>query len=239
MVTNLTGIEYQMRAIVSRLGSAEATPEAVGKEFGRFASSGGGVSGAGSVIVFARSSGKGGGGGSSTGNYGNHGNRSSRSPLGFVAEVDRYTVHMRTPAPDEVKVAQTNHFVEYGVGPDDPAGDPLSPWLNFGKPVARPGVSSHWRLQTLKSGLDSRHRLAVATGGGMGTLALGDVGGLLAQAGHGSTEHSVSWAPDALRFGLAVAAPESTGGAWDAPYQPFVEYGFEEVFAGWPLPASH
>ena len=106
--------------------------------------------------------------------------------------------------------------------------------MNFNKPVARPAVSSHWRLQTLKSGLDSRHRLAVATGGSKGALALGDVGDLLARAGHGATEHSVGWAPDALRFALAVAAPESTGGAWDAQYQPYLEFDFEEVFAAWP-----
>jgi hypothetical protein len=217
IATNLTGIEYIMRSIVSTMSSADATPAAVGGAFDHFASSGGGPSGAGSVIVFARQA----------------QNSSTAQPSGFVAEHDRFGGRIRTPAEGELKVVQTNHFVEYGVGADDPSADKLSPWLNFGKMVARPGVSSHWRLEALKAGLETKVRMATGTAGDAraSALELDDVGGLLSRAGHGATEHSIAFAPNSLRFALAVAAPESTGGAWDAQYQPYRTYDFDEVFA--------
>jgi hypothetical protein len=250
VVTNLTGIEYIMRSIVSTMGSVDASPDAVGRHFDRFKSSGGGPSGAGSVIVFARQALNGSADNASTttttadaaaattatsttattATTATTTTATASGPYGFVAEHDRFGGRIRVPSAGELKVAQTNHFVEYGVGGDDPSTDKLSPWLNFGKPVARPDVSSHWRLQTLKAGVDSKIRMASGASGDASRLALADVGTLLARAGHGATEHSIAFAPNELRFALAVAAPETAGGAWDAQYMPYRTYDFEEVF---------
>ena len=61
--------------------------------------------------------------------------------LAYVIETDRFDVVTRA----NEFLAATNHFIRYAKPAEDLSDDPLSPWLNFGKPVAVPQSSSHWR----------------------------------------------------------------------------------------------
>jgi hypothetical protein len=209
VVKNLTGIEVFMRTVVSTMSAADASPAGIKAITDQFKSAGGGISGAGSVIVFARPS----------------TNRSSNEdPPGFVLETDRFGSVLRVPNSDEPSfVAQTNHFIKYGVNTSsDPSSDPLSPWLNFGLPIVEPGVSSFWRLEAILEHMRSRKRVGLAAD-------LSDAQSILQRASHGSTEHSVGFSPDTLTFSIGVARPEITG-AWDAPYESWHTFTFEEIF---------
>lgn len=207
VVKNLTGIEVFMRSVVSSMSADEASPAGILKAASHFKSSGGGVSGAGSIIVFARPS----------------ANRTDSDPPGFVLETDRFGSVARVARPDEPSfVVETNHFIEYGVNSTDPSTDPLSPWLNFGLPVVRPGVSSFWRLEAVLEHIRSRRRVGLE-------LDLGSVQSVLQRASHGTTEHSVGFSPDKMTFTYGVARPQVTG-AWDAPYETWHTFAFEDMF---------
>jgi len=204
VVKNLTGIEIFMRSVVSSMSADEASPAGILQATNKFKSSGGGVSGAGSIIVFARPS--------------------SNDPPGFVLETDRFGSVARVAHAEEPSfVVETNHFIEYGVNAStDPSSDPLSPWLNFGLPVSRPGVTSFWRLEAVLEHMRARQRLGMA-------LDLGAVQSVLQRASHGTTEHSVGFAPDKMTFTYGVARPQVTG-AWDAPYETWHSFAFDDMF---------
>lgn len=185
----------------------------------------GGVSAAGSNIVFARPRSPFARAGAAL---------SAEEAPGYVAELDRSGGIVRMAADGDSFVASTNHFVQYGVAAGtnvttrDPSPDPLSPWLNFGVGVAHaPPAHSYWRLMAVLAALRARAHLGPAGEIG-GPL---DAGSLLQRPAHGSTEHSIVFAPETRQVALAVAAPWDTQGAWDAPYQPWHVYEFEELFA--------
>ena len=50
---------------------------------------------------------------------------------------------------------------------------------------------------------------------------------LLRSVAHGTTEHTIVVRPNAMTIELAVA---TSNGLWDAPYQSFAEFEFEELF---------
>lgn len=98
----------------------------------------GGISAAGSVIVF-----------SAPATLPSHSDGTSAAGAtvanpypGFIAEVDRYGGLMRTANADLHlnMLAQSNHFIEYGVDGDD-AGS-MNPTTNFGQAI---GFSSRFR----------------------------------------------------------------------------------------------
>eukprot|EP00051_Salpingoeca_urceolata_P031573 m.494772 g.494772 ORF g.494772 m.494772 type:complete len:515 (-) comp41735_c0_seq1:29-1573(-) len=208
--TNITAIEYFMRHVVATMSAERATPDAVKAEADRFSCTGGGASGAGSVIVFARPTTP---------------NTTAGSPAGFVLEADRFGNVVRGPAVNDAeRVVQTNHFVSYGVdGATEPSPDPQSPWLNFGLPVATANSSSYWRLEALLNGLRSH------AASGQQLQGLPAAQQLLLRPVHGTTEHSVVFAPNRRQLALAVANPFDSG-RWDAPYQSFRTYDFDELF---------
>ena len=222
VATNVTAIEYVMRGLVSSLSSADATAQRVSTELGRYRGSLGGVSASGTNIVFARKRPK------ATATQAEmqieEDGEDKVAALGFVAELDRYQSTLRLPSTAHSNlIAATNHFVSHGVNASaDPSDDPQSPWQNFGVPV---GHETYWRYEALLSALRSRARNKQPIAG------LADAASLLQRAAHGTTEHSVAFAPERLEIALAIANPRQTHGRWDAPYGQWTTYAFSELFA--------
>ena len=207
--TNITGIEYFMRSIISTMDGHDASPYNIMNHVDQYKSSTGGISGSGSILVFARPSVS-----KALSSYG---------PPGFVLEVDRYGGGVRTNT-DEKFVVATNHFVKYGVNEKtDPSNDEYSPWENFGLPVASPGSTSWWRHAAILNAVRSKIRVNKMDHNFTNAKEL------LQTAGHGTTEHSILFSPNIKRFGISVATP-FVSGTWDAPYLTFYEYDFEEMF---------
>ena len=206
--TNVTGIEYFMRTVISTMDGHDANPSNIMAHVGKYKSSTGGISGSGSILVFARPS-------------ISNAASSSYGPPGFVVEVDRYGGEIRTNTDDKFVVA-TNHFVKYGVDEKtDPSHDKYSPWENFGLPVVSPGSTSWWRHAAVLNAVRSKIRVNKMTSDFINAKHI------LQNAGHGTTEHSVVFSPNKKRFGIAVAMPFKE---WDAPYLDWFEYDFEEMF---------
>ena len=227
VATNVTAIEYVMRGLVSSLSSADATAQHVSTELGRYRGSLGGVSASGTNIVFARKRPK----AAMQKEMRNvkeaeendDEGEDDAHASGFVAELDRYQSTLRLPSSAYPNlIAATNHFVRHGVNTSaDPSSDPQSPWQNFGVPV---GHETYWRYEALLSALRSRARNKRPVAG------LVDAASLLQRAAHGTTEHSIAFAPESLEIALAVANPRQTHGRWDAPYGQWTTYAFGELF---------
>lgn len=247
LATNITAIEYTIRHLASTYSSKEATPSNIWASLQAFQCSTGGYSAAGSVLVFSRPS---------------HFDGQLNPDPAFVAEIDRYGGLVRRfdsnfgPEYGNIQmVAESNHFLQYGVDFSlEDTEDFTNPKFNFGQ---ENGFSSRWRLQAVKSGLESLNRTSLysttTSSAGSSNLpknppplvGLGPeygVAKILRYAAHGQTEHSIGFAPEGLRsshasfrkgpiISLANADPyRNQGMQWDAPYLPLVEYSFDELF---------
>jgi uncharacterized protein (DUF2141 family) len=134
----------------------------------------------------------------------------------FVYEGDRFGGAMRTPAqvrpvhPDNIMAS--NHHKVYGYNPDKPG-------RSFGKPVS---FSSLWRYEAGMNELEAWSRTGKA-------LGLAEAKRLLQIVSHASTEYSVIFLANQMK--ILVAVDDLKTDMWDAPYLPWREYQFEELFA--------
>jgi hypothetical protein len=107
----------------------------------------------------------------------------------------------------------TNHHLVYGADPDHPGH-------SFGQ---APSFSSAWRYETGKNTLDAWTR----EGKPLGTA---EMKRLLQSVAHGTTEYSVIFRANDMS--IEVAVDDLATDLWDAPYQRWVTYDFEELFEG-------
>ena len=123
---------------------------------------------------------------------------------------------------DEALLA-TNHNMERGAAYSDASGVPAKV---FDRAVS---YSSRWRYTSGANGLDA----LIRSGQPVGTA---EMKSLLQRVAQGTTEHSIILRPDAspMVFELANATGSALdgNGLWDAPYDAWVEFGFEDVFVG-------
>ena len=135
----------------------------------------------------------------------------------FVSEGDRFGTAIRGPT--EVApmcpydIMATNHYLTYGVDPDRPG-------LFFGKEAS---FSSLWRYETGRNTLDAwaRQKKPVGTE---------EMRRLLQSVAHGTTEYAVIFRANEMT--LDVAVDDLATDLWDAPYQEWATFGFEELFEG-------
>jgi len=135
----------------------------------------------------------------------------------FVSEGDRFGGAIRKPG--EVAPAHpfgimaSNHYLKYGV-------DARRPGLVFG---AQPGFSSLWRYEAGRNTLEAWIRQKKP-------LGTEEMRRLLQTVAHGTTEHSVIFRANEMT--LDVAVDDLATDLWDAPYQRWVTFSFDELFAG-------
>jgi len=114
----------------------------------------------------------------------------------------------------------TNHFLIYGA-------DPFNPDLNFGVPIS---FSSKYRYYTGMMALQSWNRTDHLINTELAHQ-------WLQRVCHGTTEHSVIYTPvyDAenskTRVVFHVANANMNPSQWDAPYQVFKSFEFDELFS--------
>ena len=133
----------------------------------------------------------------------------------FVSEGDRFGTDIREPgevAPaSPFGIMAANHYMTYGV-------DPNRPGFFFGKEA---GFSSLWRyeagMNTVEAWLRQKKPLGTE-----------DMRRLLQTVAHGTTEHSVIFRANDMTLDVAVDDLETD--LWDAPYQAWVTFTFEELF---------
>ncbi len=133
----------------------------------------------------------------------------------FVYEGDRFGGAMRGPA-DTRPVAPTNimasnHHRVYRYDPDRPD-------LSCGRPIS---LSSLWRYEAGMNMLEAWSRKGKA-------LGVDDAKRLLQVVSHGTTEHSIIFMANERRILVAVDDLETD--LWDAPYMPWTEFEFDELF---------
>lgn len=135
----------------------------------------------------------------------------------FVAEGDRFGTAVRQPtkvAPrSPFNIMATNHYLTYGV-------EPGRPGLYFGK---TPSFSSLWRYETGMNTLEAWTR----QGKPLGTA---EMRRLLQSVAHGTTEYSVIFRANEMTVDVAV--DDLATDLWDAPYQEWVSFRFDELFQG-------
>jgi hypothetical protein len=135
----------------------------------------------------------------------------------FVSEGDRFGTAVREPtevAPHSpLNIMATNHHLIYG-------GNPDSPGSSFDR---LPSFSSRWRYEAGKNALEAWAR----QGRPLGT---GEMKRLLQMAAHGTTEYSVIFR--ANEMSIEVAVDDLAHDLWDAPYQRWVTFDFDELFHG-------
>jgi hypothetical protein len=137
----------------------------------------------------------------------------------FVSEGDRFGTAVRGPtevAPVRpYDIMATNHYLTYGVDPDRPE-------LFFGKEAS---FSSLWRYETGRNTLDAwaRQKKPVGTE---------EMRRLLQSVAHGTTEYSVIFRANEMT--LDVAVDDLATDLWDAPYQRWSTFSFDELFEGMP-----
>ena len=133
---------------------------------------------------------------------------------GYVYEGDRFGGVVRTPA--EVApftlngIMASNHYWKYHA-------DPLRPQSCNGVTAS---FSSLWRYEAGKNKVESWVRSKVA-------VSVTRMRELLQTVGHGSTEHSIIFLPDQMRFEIAVARANNV---WDAPYNQWHSFTFKQLF---------
>lgn len=135
----------------------------------------------------------------------------------FVSEGDRFGTAVRGPteaAPTSpFDIMATNHYRAYGV-------DPRHPDLYFGK---RPSFSSLWRYETGMNTLEAWNRQGRA-------LGTEEMRRLLQSVAHGTTEYSVIFRANEMTIDVAV--DDLATDLWDAPFQEWATFRFEELFQG-------
>lgn len=135
----------------------------------------------------------------------------------FVAEGDRFGTAIREPADvapaSPWNVMATNHYLSYGV-------EPGRPGLYFGK---EPSFSSRWRYEAGMNTLEAWTRQEKP-------LGTEEMRRLLQSVAHGTTEYSVIFRANEMTVDVAV--DDLATDLWDAPYQEWVTFHFEELFLG-------
>ncbi len=108
-------------------------------------------------------------------------------------------------------IMAANHYMTYGVEPNRPG-------FFFGKEAS---FSSLWRyeagMNTLEAWLRQKKPLGTE-----------DMRRLLQTVAHGTTEHSVIFRANDMTLDVALDDLETD--LWDAPYQPWATFTFEELF---------
>jgi len=204
VVTNMNIIEWQLRWVVASLTASSLTPDSVlTKLTDQFASAGGGISGAGSVLVFATP---------------------SSVPHGFIGEVDRFGGEMRLAVNGEEFISATNHFLQYGVDPN------LGPTYNFGLPVS---YDTRHRYDVTYQSLQASSRLSrkltlTTQEVGYNPQTNQAVSQFMQRPARGWTEHSVAFSPADKTVSLSVAVTNSS--FWDAPYTTWFSFAFNDFF---------
>lgn len=132
---------------------------------------------------------------------------------GFLYEGDRYGGKIRSSAevapmtPDGVMA--TNHYWSYHANPPHDCNG------------QKPSFSSLWRYEAGKDRIEGLMSNASLTVGKTEMISL------LQTVTHGTTEHSIIFLPNELRFHIAVA---KSNGLWEAPYMHWVDFQFSDVF---------
>jgi uncharacterized protein (DUF2141 family) len=133
----------------------------------------------------------------------------------FVYEGDRFGGKIRLPgevppdAPDCIMA--TNHHLIYGYNTEKPL-------LSFGKKIS---FSSAWRYQAGAKMLEAWFRKGKS-------LGLAEAKRLLQTVSQGYTEYSVIFSANTRR--ILIAVDDLRTDLWDAPYMPWVEFSFNELF---------
>lgn len=139
-----------------------------------------------------------------------------QSDPAFIHEGDRFGDRIRlagqaAPLVPQV-LAASNHPLLYGVSSKRPG-------KVFG---TVPSFSSLWRLEVGSQKLAAWHR----TSRKLGTLEMRE---LLQTVAYGTTEYAIVTRPNKREFDVAVASMKAE--PWDAPYQPWTTFHFDDVFA--------
>lgn len=175
---------------------AEITPEQVMDRMSAFAGTGGGITAAGSIILWASP-------------Y-----RGQPAPA-FVFEGSRTGSAIRKPwekAPENpYDIMATNHHLVLGYNPEQPN-------YSLGVPVS---LSSLWRYEAGKEKLKAWERQNKL-------LDIESAKELLQTVAHGTTEYSVIFSANEMK--ILIAVDDLKTDLWDAPYQPWITYSFEELF---------
>jgi len=133
----------------------------------------------------------------------------------FVYEGDRFGGAMRIPADvrptNPANIMAANHHLIYGYDPDRPG-------YSFSRPVY---FSSRWRYETGMNALEAWSRKAKL-------LGTAEAKRLLQMVSHGTTEYSVIFSANQQRIWVAVDDLKTD--MWDAPYMPWIEFQFDELF---------
>jgi len=144
-----------------------------------------------------------------------------QSAPAFVSEGDRFGTALRVP--DQVEpvrpfdIMATNHYRVYGADPDRPG-------VVFGQEAS---FSSLWRYEAGKNTLE-------AWGREMTPVGTDRMRRLLQSVAHGTTEYAVVFRANEMT--VEVAVDDLRTDLWDAPYQRWVTFQFEELFAGATIP---
>ena len=199
---NRTTILRDVVSTVLLSGTAQLTPQHAQATIDSLAGSDGGSQPNGGILVFATPS---------------QGASSNPSVHGFVYEGDKKGGAMRLPA--EVLpmtsngIMASNHYWSY------PQLDQMHPERCNG---IQASFSSLWRYEAGKNKVEAWTRGIAGLDVGIGKMRE-----LLQTVGHGTTEHSIIFLPDQMRFEVAIAAANSV---WDAQYREWHSFTFEELF---------
>jgi len=133
----------------------------------------------------------------------------------FVYEGDRFGGAIRTPTDvrpvDPTNIMASNHHRVYGYDPDRPGH-------SFGRPLS---FSSRWRYEVGMNTLEAWSREGRP-------LGIAEAKRLLQMVSHGTTEHSVIFLANERR--IMIAIDDLKTDMWDAPYMPWAEFQFDELF---------
>ena len=133
----------------------------------------------------------------------------------FVSEGDRFGQAVRGPTEvrptDATNIMATNHHMVYGADPDKPGA-------YFGK---TPSFSTRWRYEVGMNMLEAWGREGKP-------LGAAEMVRLLQSVAHGTTEYAVIFR--ANEMSIDVAVDDLATDMWDAPFQKWVTYSFEELF---------
>lgn len=226
IATNVTAIEWTIRDLITSTLQSNCKPSYISEKLNEYKCSEGGVSAAGSVLVLTRPVPE------------NYDVEDEDSAPGFIAELDRYGGMIRTADNYIPAIFESNHFILYGVDADSES-DPSNPEYNFGEAI---GFSSRWRLQAIRSVLESINRTTeVNSLNKISSLTIGQsVSKIMRAPAHGATEHSIAFKPSSSKLysnnrrdhqiAIANSQPWLTSEQWDAPYGTWIEYNFEDLF---------
>jgi len=133
----------------------------------------------------------------------------------FVYEGDRFGWALRGPTevrPNEpTNILAANHHMVYGC-------DPEKPGYYFNRQAS---FSSRWRYEAAMDMLEAWSRKGKA-------LGIEEAKRLLQTVSHGSTEYSVIFLPNTGH--IFVAVDDLKTDMWDAPYMPWIDFSFDELF---------